>query len=52
MRCWFIRDNWLSNRIFNSYEEIVDLGRDAWNKLIEQPWVIIFVGMRDWAHRF
>ncbi len=46
----FVRDNWLSNRIFNSYEEIVDLGCDAWNKLVEQPWIIMSIGLRQWAH--
>jgi transposase len=48
----FVRDNWLSNRIFASYEDIVDHGCDAWNKLIDQPWVIMSIGMRDWAHGF
>jgi transposase len=33
----FLRDNWLSNRIFKSYEDIVALCCEAWNKLIEQP---------------
>ena len=48
----FVRDNWLSNRIFNSYEEIVDLGCAAWNKLVEQPWIIMSIGLREWAHGF
>jgi len=48
----FVRDNWLSNRIFGSYEEIVDHGCEAWNKLIEQPWIIMSIGLRDWAHGF
>jgi transposase len=48
----FVRDNWLSNRIFNSYEEIVDPSCGAWNTLIEQPWIIMSIGMRQWAHRF
>ena len=48
----FVRDNWLSNRVFGSYEEIVDLGCHTWNKLIEQPWIIMSIGLRDWAHRF
>jgi hypothetical protein len=26
--------------------------RDAWNKLVAQPWKIMSIGMRDWAHRF
>jgi hypothetical protein len=46
----FVRDNWLSNRIFHSYEEIVDHCCDAWNRLIEQPWIIMSIGLRDWAH--
>lgn len=46
----FIRDNWLSDRIFKSYEDIIDHCCYAWNKLIEQPWKIISIGMRQWAH--
>ena len=48
----FIRDNWLSNRIFNSYEEILDHCCDAWNRLVDQPWIIMSIGMREWAHGF
>ncbi len=46
------RDNWLSNRIFKSYDDIVDHCCDAWNKLIDQPWRIMSIGLRDWAHKF
>ena len=46
----FIRENWLSNRIFKSYDDIVDHCCHAWNKLVDQPWAIISIGMRDWAH--
>jgi hypothetical protein len=48
----FMRDNWLSNRVFRSYEDIVDHCCDAWTKLSDQPWKIMSIGMRDWAHRF
>ncbi|SDE63674.1 putative transposase, partial [Belnapia rosea] len=24
----------------------------AWNRLVEQPWTIMSIGLRDWAHRF
>ena len=48
----FMRDNWLSNRVFKSYEDIVDHCCYAWNRLIDQPWRIMFIGMRDWADRF
>lgn len=47
----FIRDNWLSNRVFGGYEDIRALCCEAWNKLIERPWAIRSIGMRDWAHR-
>ncbi len=46
----FIRDNWLSNRVFKSYEEILDHCCYAWNQLIEQPWKIMSIGTREWAH--
>lgn len=48
----FMRDNWLSNRIFKTYDDIVDVCCHAWRKLIAQPWTIISIGLRDWAHRF
>jgi putative transposase len=48
----FIRENWLSNRIFDGYEDIVTHCCDAWNKLIDQPWRIMSIGLRDWANEF
>lgn len=48
----FMRDNWLSNRIFQSYDQIVDLCCEAWNKLIDQPWKIMSIGLRKRAHGF
>ncbi len=48
----FMRDNWLSNRIFSSYDNIVDHCCFAWNRLIDQPWRIMTIGLRQWAHRF
>lgn len=47
----FIRDNWLGNRIFTSYDDIVDHCCDAWNRLNAQPWKIMSLGLRDWAYR-
>src|SRR5688572_27631548 len=40
----------LSNRVFRSYEDILDHCCAAWNKLIDQPWRIMSIGLRDWAH--
>ena len=47
----FIRENWLSNLIFTSYENVVDHCCYAWNKLMEQPWRIMSIGITNWAHR-
>jgi len=47
-----LRDNWLSNRIFKSYNDILDHCCHAWNKLVDMPWKIMSIGLRDWAHRF
>ncbi len=46
----FMRDNWLSNRVFENYEQIVALCCNAWNKLVNQPWRIMSIGARDWAN--
>lgn len=48
----FLRQNWLSNRIFKGYDDIVEHCCRAWNKLIDQPWHIITIGTRDWTNRF
>jgi hypothetical protein len=48
----FIRDNWLSNRIFTGYDNLVDHCCDAWNNLVRQPWTIMSIGLRGWAHGF
>ena len=48
----FMRDNWLSNRVFQSYDDILDHCCHAWNRLVEQPWAIMSIGLRDWAHGF
>lgn len=45
----FIRQNWLSNCIFESFDDIVDHCCDAWNALIDQPWKIMSIAYRDWA---
>jgi transposase len=48
----FMRDNWLSNRVFKSYDDIVDHCCDAWRKLESQPWRIMSIGRREWANEF
>jgi hypothetical protein len=48
----FMRDNWLSNRVFKSYDDLVNHCCYAWNKLVDQPWKIMSIGLRQWAHGF
>ena len=47
----FMRDNWLSNRIFKDYDDIVEHCCASWNKLVNQPWKIMSIGHREWARR-
>ena len=49
----FIRpDRVLSNRIFQSYDDILDHACAAWRRIVDQPWRIVTIGLRDWAHGF
>jgi transposase len=48
----FMRGNWLSNRVFASYDALLDHCCDAWNRLVDQPWLIMSIGLRDWADGF
>ena len=45
----FIRNNWLSNQVFASYDTTVDHCCDAWNRLADQPWRVMTIGLRGWA---
>src|ERR1700722_603192 len=47
----FLRDNSLSNRIFKSYDVVVDHCCEAWNNPLHQPRGIMSIGLRNWAHR-
>ena len=46
----YLRANWLSNRVFEICEVIIEAACEAWQKLIDQPHTITSIGMRDWAH--
>jgi len=46
----FLRQNWLSNRVFEDYAAILDAACDAWNRLLGLPNQIKSIGLRDWAH--
>ena len=48
----FMRDNWLSNRVFKSHDDLLDHCCAAWNKLTDQPWRIMSIALRQSAHGF
>ena len=45
-----LRANYLSNRVFDDFDAMIDAACDAWRKLIAQPQQITSIGMRTWAH--
>ena len=46
----FLRANWLSNRVFDTYEAIIDAACEAWHNLLAQPETITSIGLREWAY--
>jgi hypothetical protein len=46
----YLRQNWLSNRVFETYDAIVKAACEAWRNLLANPSTIISIGHRDWAH--
>ena len=46
----YLRQTWLSNRVFDTYEAIIEAAREAWYRLMDQPQAITSIGMHDWAH--
>ena len=46
----YLRSNWLSNRVFDTYHAIVDAACEAWQKLVAKPKTITSIGTREWAH--
>ena len=45
----YLRQNWLSHRVFGTYDAIIEAACDAWRKLLAQPDTITSIAMRDWA---
>lgn len=45
----YLRQNKLSNRVFESYEDIVDACCTAWNSLIATPQRLVSITHREWA---
>lgn len=46
----YLRQNWLSNTVFNRYDTIIDAACEAWQKLLAAPETITSIGIREWAH--
>jgi transposase len=46
----YLRGNWLSNRVFDTYDAIIDAACQAWMNILGKPEIITSIGMRDWAH--
>ena len=45
----FLRANFLSHRVWDTYEAILDACQNAWNKLMEMPERIASLTRRPWA---
>jgi hypothetical protein len=45
----FLRQNYLANRVFETYDAIVEACSDAWNALMAQPERITTIATREWA---
>ena len=48
--CQYLRANWLSKRVFETYDDIIEPICHASNQLTAQPETIASIGRRDWAH--
>ncbi len=48
----FMREDWLSNRVFKNDDDILDHCCHARNNLVSQPARIVSIGNRKWAHGF
>ncbi|MFC2255139.1 IS630 family transposase, partial [Labrys portucalensis] len=46
----YLRANWLSNRLFEDYDDIINTACEAWNNLVALPQLITSIGCREWAH--
>ena len=47
----YLRQNYLSNRVFATYEAIVDACCAAWMALMNQPDKITSIATREWAKK-
>lgn len=45
--CKYLRANWLANRVFDTYDAIIDAACNTWNRLVNQPRTIASIGRRE-----
>jgi transposase len=45
----YLRQNYLANRVFDTYDDILDACCDAWNALAGMPDTIRSIATREWA---
>jgi hypothetical protein len=45
----YLRQSYLSNRVFRDYEAVVEASSSAWNKLTAEPGRIASIGTRSWT---
>ena len=45
----YLRQNYLANRVFSTYDAIVDACCEAWNSLTKMPDRITSIASREWA---
>ena len=45
----YLRQNYLSNRVFPTYHDILDAACEAWNKLLAEAGRITSIATRNWA---
>jgi hypothetical protein len=46
----YLRSNWHSDRVFDTYDAIVGTACEAWQNLIAMPESITSIGVQEWAH--
>ena len=45
----YLRQTWLSNRVFETYEAIIEAACEAWRNPLAQPETITSISLRAWA---
>ena len=45
----YLRQTYLSNRVFKNYTDILDACQAAWRKLLDETGRIASIATRDWA---